>query len=371
MDSLEALERGRDLPPEAYGPPVNPVNSEIIPLRIDPSFAHVLQEFNRSAVFFLDDEIVVKAQQQYHVPSVSLPGDRFLLNLGLANFEGTQLERQVLTMLRSSPHPNLVRCLDVNGDGTADYMEGIMFFERLDPLSPAWANSNPACRRRWAIELASAFSHLELLGLIPSKTYVRDLAIDKNGQLKLTGFGASQRHFDRETRQEDSTGNYNHERIWTNEDTRKCQGSAHQRLASCLHYVLTGVDPDEQARDIGHARHSRKDRIQWREKVRRGEYPVAPGAEPIADILHDAWTLKTVTGPPVTSFAAVEQKIRDALGPLGIGEEWSSQLGNADDVGILEEKCRAWLRFQEREPRWLGLREYEEAVSNAIAGYNP
>lgn len=179
MDSLEALERGRDLPPEAYGPPVNPVNSEIIPLRIDPSFAHVLQEFNRSAVFFLDDEIVVKAQQQYHVPSVSLPGDRFLLNLGLANFEGTQLERQVLTMLRSSPHPNLVRCLDVNGDGTADYMEGIMFFERLDPLSPAWANSNPACRRRWAIELASAFSHLELLGLIPSKTYVRDLAIDK------------------------------------------------------------------------------------------------------------------------------------------------------------------------------------------------
>lgn len=179
MDSLEAFERGRDLPFEALGPPINPFESEIIPLKLDGSFSHVWQEFNRSAIFFLDDNVVVKAQKQYHVPSISSPADRFLLDLGLANFDGTRLERQVFAMLQSSPHPNLVRCLDFKRDYNADHTEYIMFFEKLDPLSSVWAKSNPTCRRRWAIELTSAFSHLELLGLIPSKTCVRDLTVDK------------------------------------------------------------------------------------------------------------------------------------------------------------------------------------------------
>ena len=102
-----------------------------------------------------------------------------LLELGLANFAGTQLERQAFPMLGSSPHPNLVHCLDVPGAEDADHLQGILFFERLDPLSSALTESNVTCRRRWAIQLASAFSHLELLGLIPTKAFVRDLGLDK------------------------------------------------------------------------------------------------------------------------------------------------------------------------------------------------
>jgi hypothetical protein len=179
MESLEAFERSRDLPPETLGPPVNPFKSEIIPLRVEPSIPHVWQKFNRSAVFFLDENIVLKAQKQYHVPSVSLPGDSMLLEFGLSNFAGTQLERQAFTMLRSSPHPNLVHCLDVPGAEDANHLEGILFFERLDPLSSALTKSNATCRCRWAIQLASAFSHLELLGLIPTKAFIRDLGLDK------------------------------------------------------------------------------------------------------------------------------------------------------------------------------------------------
>lgn len=66
----------------------------------------------------------------------------------------------------------------------------------------------------------------------------------------------------------------------------------------------------------------------------------------------------------------MEQKVRDALGPLDVDEEGLLHLDNKGDFGILEEKCRAWLMLQEREPRWLGIREYEEAVSEAIANYN-
>lgn len=179
MDSLEAFERGRDLPPETLGSPINPFKAEIIPIRVEPYVPHVWEGFNRSAVFFLDENIVLKAQKQYHIPSVSLPGDRTLLELGLANFTGTQLEQQAFAVLQSSPHPNLVHCLDVRGDKKEDRLEGIMFFERLEPLKMAWAESNVNSRRRWAIELASAFSHLESLGLIATKACVQDLGLDK------------------------------------------------------------------------------------------------------------------------------------------------------------------------------------------------
>ncbi|KAL1845370.1 hypothetical protein Daus18300_014559 [Diaporthe australafricana] len=181
MESLEAFERARDLPREAlnHDCPINPFNAEIIQLKIKASTPHVWQGFNRSAVFFLSEDIVLKAQKQYYVPNVSMPGDRMPLELGLANFAGTQLEREVFAMLQVSPHPNLVRCLDAHSAKVPDPVDSVIFFERLDLLSTSLAGSNMNRRRRWAIELASAFSHLESLGIIPTKTYVRDLGLDK------------------------------------------------------------------------------------------------------------------------------------------------------------------------------------------------
>lgn len=86
-------------------------------------------------------------------------------------------------------------------------------------------------------------------------------------------------------------------------------GRAHQRLASCLHYTLSDVENDEQAREMGHAHHSQTDRSQWRERVRRGEYPIAASAEPSAKILQDAWTLKMQVNGEARSFAEVERRI--------------------------------------------------------------
>lgn len=118
---------------------------------------------------------------------------------------------------------------------------------------------------------------------------------------------------------------------------------------------------------MGHARHSRSDRIQWREKVRRGEYPISPGAEPIAHILQDAWTIRTITKGEILSFAAVERNIRDALGSPDVDDDWETQPVIKDEFGLLEEKCRAWLEVQEQESRWMGFRDYEEALRQAMA----
>ncbi|KAI3394841.1 hypothetical protein diail_2178 [Diaporthe ilicicola] len=308
-----------------------------------------------------------------------------LLEFGLANFEGTQLERQVFTMLLDSPHPNLVRCLDANWTKVPGHLDSIIFFERLDLLSTALADSSMKRRRRWAVELASAFSHLELLGLMPTKTYACDLGLDKEksssrktnrclriGRLKLVGFGASPRRSGSAVDAATDSTTKVHERYNPSaEVTRENMASAHQRLASCLHYILSGVDPDGQAREIGHARHSQTDRRQWREMmVRRGEYPIAAGAEPIAEIVQDAWALKMAAGGEARSFKEVEEKIRDAFRGLEVEHEAELQLANGTDYGLLEERCHAWLEAQEQEPRWLAAAEYEEAVREAMAGYD-
>ncbi|KAK7709316.1 hypothetical protein SLS64_006228 [Diaporthe eres] len=306
MDSLEAFERGRDLPPEAlnHGSPINPFKAEIIPLRVEPSIPQVWQGYNRSGVFFLDEHIVLKAQKQYHVPSVSLPGDRMLLELGLANFRGTQLERQAFAILKSSPHPNLV-------------------------------------------------------------------SISTNGRLKLMGFGASPRRFYPEDQEHDETAADDHQDpIPSAEVIRRTTGRAHQRLASCLHYILTGVDPDEQAQQMGDGHYSQTERVQWREKVRRGEYAITSGAEPIVGILQDAWTLRTTASDAVMSFSEVERKVRDALGPVDIEDDDGHEPANDIDLEPIEERCRAWLGVQEREPKWMGSSEYEEAVREATADCN-
>lgn len=73
---------------------------------------------------------------------------------------------------------------------------------------------------------------------------------------------------------------------------KKTAKRAHQRLASCLHYILSGVDPDGQAREMGHERYTQAQRIEFREMFRRGEYPISPQAMAIASILRDSWALQ-------------------------------------------------------------------------------
>lgn len=120
---------------------------------------------------------------------------------------------------------------------------------------------------------------------------------------------------------------------------------------------------------MGHRFHSQTERIQWREKVRRGEYVIAPGAEAIANILQDAWALRIgKVSVEDMSFAEVERKVRDALGP--IEDDGGLQSVNNVDFELLEEKCRVWLEVQEREPRWMGSKEYEQAVEEATADCN-
>lgn len=185
------------------------------------------------------------------------------------------------------------------------------------------------------------------------------------------GFGASPRRSYSNPQEHEGTAADDHHQqqpLPSAEAVQHNMGRAHQRLASCLHYILTGIDPDEQAQQMGHGHHTQAERAQWRETVRRGGYAIAPGAEPIADILHGAWALRATTGgggEGMRAFAEVGRKVRGALGP--VEDDGDLQPIRDVDVQLLEGRCREWLGAQEREPRWLGAREYEEAVMKAMA----
>ncbi|GAW17212.1 hypothetical protein ANO14919_066650 [Xylariales sp. No.14919] len=106
---------------------------------------------------------------------------------------------------------------------------------------------------------------------------VRDPGIDRADRLNLVGFGVSPSPplAEQIARYGDGFG------IRPTEIFRSDMQGEYQRLASCLHYILSGIDPDEEASGSS-ALH---DLTASRKTVRGGGYPIAADARLIADIL--------------------------------------------------------------------------------------
>ncbi|KAI0448662.1 hypothetical protein F5B21DRAFT_518768 [Xylaria acuta] len=303
---------------------------------IDQSVILHRRELSHSTVLFLDDDIAVKMYNQYRIPDVELPSGDIYLHLSLGGFVAQNMERDIFTRLKNFPSSNLVRQIGV-GDPIC------IFFERLRPLTSV----------RWALELASAFVGLESLGLIPTKACVQDLGIDRTGRLKIVGFGSSPSQPSAEEigqyeADPDSVG-FHPTEIW-----RQNMARAHQHFASCLHYILSGINPDERALGCS----TLQELTAFREKVRRGEYPVATDARAVADNLQAAWTLKTGT----ESFTSVAEKVRSAFNGLEVEPEEALPAPPSDEhYRILGGRCREWIKAQEQDLEWMACTEYEAA----------
>ncbi|KAK4244187.1 hypothetical protein C7999DRAFT_35455 [Corynascus novoguineensis] len=88
---------------------------------------------------------------------------------------------------------------------------------------------------------------------------------------------------------------------------------AHQRLAYCLYYVLTGVDMDSQIRSMTSA----EDLETFRKTVRQGDYPLDLEASAFSDLIKDAWMKKSGS----TSFIWISKVVGAALEGLDIEQE--------------------------------------------------
>jgi hypothetical protein len=129
---------------------------------------------------------------------------------------------------------------------------------------------------------------------------------------------------------------------------------AHQRLACCLHYILSGIDPDQEAFAIT----TPQERTSFREKIRRGAYPIAQAASTLQDVLQEAWRLKAAT----QTFSEIAKKTRLAFENLEVEQEEDLAARLPEDhYRSLEERCQEWIRAQERDSLWMGLQEHEAA----------
>lgn len=343
-----------------FGQPPDLVGTEVLPFRLSPDELPFHREsLNRSLVDFVDQELVVKIQKQYSVPpsSIGTGNDLFLLNLGLGNFEAMVLERQTFKDLQNLPHINLVTGVMLED------VDNVLLFEHVKPLRSEWAAADIPRRYRWAIELASAVSHLEAVGIVPVKTCVDDIGVDSTGRLKLMGFGTSPRCCPRVGLQQKS-GKQVPRRQKINYDDMK---TAYQRLAACLHYILTGIDLDEQAQKTDDDENTQIQGLEFRETVWYGEFPISPEASPISSILKDSWA----PGAGAQTLEAVEEKVRRALGSTAEVIDNSKRLSEVAEVRAeIERKGREWLATVIPEPRWLDHSQYEEKFEQALTTCN-
>lgn len=347
MDSLEAHEQARALP-EGHFHAIPRLRTPVYPIKVDVDLHRELQNYNQSAVFFLDGDVVLKMQTQTRVTDVALPSEGLLLDLSWGSFGTHDRESAIFTSLKNAPHPNLVRRLEVDERYVA-------FFERLSPLKAVLGEANMARRRRWVMELVSAYAHLENMGLV-SQTRARDLGVDRTGRLKLVGFGSSPR---KPSVKEVAQYEADDSRVGVSPTERydRDMQRAHQRLACCLHYILSDIDPDQEASTIT----TLQECTNFRKKVRQGTYPIAPAASCLRDVLQDAWMLKTCSKP----FSKIVEETRLAFEGLKVeqAQELAAPL-HEDHYRSLEHRCREWIKAQTWNSQWMSLQEYEEACKH-------
>ncbi|KAI1291340.1 hypothetical protein F5Y03DRAFT_403314 [Xylaria venustula] len=346
MDSLEAFEYGRSISGQL--PHLHLIPPIVLPLKINESNILHQRDLFKSTVLFLDDDIVVKMYNQFRVVDVELPSSRLYLELCRGGFIAQEVEQDLFKRIKHDGCSHLVHKIDVEEPTCA-------FFERLQPVSSLWDDASLPRRRRWAVELTSAFAAIEELGRIPEDIHVRDLGIDRTGRLRLVGFGASPSPPSSEEIERFEADGF---RFHPADIFGKHMQTAHQRLASCLHYLLSGVDPDKEASGFTNL----QDLTRFREKVRSGGYAVQPDASPITDILQAAWMLKTGT----ETFASIAEKVSSALNQLEIESNEALPPHISDQHYLnLGNRCLEWLSTQEKNPEWMERSKYKSACEDA------
>lgn len=364
MNQLETSENVHSQPEDGmeFGQPPDLVGTEILPFQLSPDKLPFHREgLNRSLVGFINKDLVVKIQKQYSVPpsSIGTGNDLFLLNLGLGNFEAMGTERQVFKDLQNLPHINLIAGV------VLEDVDNVLFFEHVKPIRTEWAAADTPRRHRWAIELASAVAHLEAAGIVPVKTCVDDIGIDSAGRLKLMGFGTSPRRLSRVQREK--SGKYTNRLLRRQEINQEDMKTAYQRLSACLHYIVSGIDPDEQAQKTDNDKNSPEQRLGFHGTVCYGQFPISPEADPISSILQNSWA----SGAGAQTLEALEEKVRGALASTAEVIENSERLSEIAEVRLaIERRGREWLAVVTPEPRWLDHSQYEEKFEQALTTCN-
>ncbi|KND90049.1 Activated CDC42 kinase 1 [Tolypocladium ophioglossoides CBS 100239] len=272
---------------------------------------------SQGLVYALDEDVVLKVPFQYGVTEKAEV--QHYLDLSLASFVAMEKELAVYNTLQSRPHINFLRRF-------ATGMSDGLFLERLEPLQKAWPRASRGDRERWVLEFLEAKSWLEEIGFVHGDLAVRNLGVDRSNRLKLFDFGSaiSRSHPD-----------------FPNDVMKD-----HFDLATCVYFLLSGVDPFANVR-------SRPEAGEIRTMLESRRWIIGEDAESLASIIQDGWTGKNAS----LTFHDVLKQAIDILGtPNG-----KSLPSPREHYGHLESRCQDWLRLARRHPSWKHVDEYVSA----------
>lgn len=229
------------------------------------------------------------------------------------------MERElgVYDVVAKRPHANVTRRLK------ADSLT-CLFLEHLQPLEEIQANADEMIRYRQVRELLDVISQLEELGFTHGDMAVRNLAVNSSNHLKLFDF---------------SSATTNDHYYYTANVKRD-----HSDLATCLHYILTRVDPFRNVNLVQEVR-----QIESQLLASRGTIGV--GAEILTDVIQAGWTGQAAA----TKFSQVKERVEAIIGaadPENVSE------ASDEYYQRLESRCTEWLKRATPDQRWMDPQDY-------------
>ncbi|KAK0103233.1 hypothetical protein ONS95_005267 [Cadophora gregata] len=179
-------------------------------------------------------------------------------------------------------------------------------------------------RYSWLRELLKARSFLEELGFNHGDMAVRNLAVDSTNRLKLFDFGSAttKDHYDYAA------------------DLKR----DHFGLATCIHYILTGVEPFADITSAQKVRHIEN-------RLLEGHGPIAAGGEILKDVIQAGWTGQAAS----STFCEVQARVE---AEIGARDEGKSTEPSHEHYRRLESRCAVWLMLAIPDQRWMNPSDY-------------
>lgn len=278
---------------------------------------------SQGIVYELNKWVVIKLPFQYPAGDGSTVDEaEDHLYLSLRSFALFKKELQFYDLLATeTPHPNIVRRFP-------NTREDSILLEHLNPIAEAWSSSTKRIRREWIQQLLDALVWIERLGYLHGDITIRNIGVGHDNQLKLFDFG--------------SIVHYN------DEDFDERVLDDHASLATCIHFLASGVDPLAKAQSIGDVR-------QIRNNLERGTAIVEDTAKELEEVIRAGWMRK----PRATfSFLQLQRTIADIFW----GSDTSLSSPALKDSPRVESACLDWAFNQsERDIRWMDETNYRAA----------
>lgn len=293
-----------------------PNNSWITPYNFHPEKCLSLGP-SQGIVYKLSDKTVIKLPFQYPVKALQYSEEaEDQIEMSLRSMTLFEKEKRFYDLLAENPHSNLATRIPTNPQAHGSPTHGFIL-EYFNPLLRVWSEHSENTYLVWIQQLLSALERLEELGYTHGDLKTDNLGIDEHHNLRLFDFGSI---------------------IHCQEEGYKEQVMEdHFKLATCIHFLASGIDPFANVRSYAEVKQITND-------LKRGEGVVDSTASVFEETIQAGWT-----GATASNFSQLRQSVASAM---------SSSDWDQEDVKPEVATAHYDVSALEKQPSWLDKQEY-------------